>query len=276
MKRRHVLLLAAVAVMIGVVAIAQIKKSELLVLQWAKKAPAETPPVAVLIEMGLKDAKPRTWNGRAVITGAKVVHREGYRFREGDRLVEPDAWTASSHRPMRPPAQNLPPAVTIKVIEPNATVGVVLHLADVADDARVTLDAPDGFDGKAVVALGDILSGKGQLIWDGNAIVRLVTTATPVATDATEDDFPAAAYGPDGTLWVAYISYHTKKQDRRAVQGAARGFQGALSAGVRRSAVRQVFQGRQVERAGRGNRGERGPGAMCHRSRGERYRVGCL
>ena len=95
MKRRHVLLLAAVAVMIGVVAIAQIKKSELLLLQWAKKAPAEAPPIAVLIEMGLKDAKPRAWDGRAVVTGAKVVHREGYRFREGDKLVEPDAWTAS-------------------------------------------------------------------------------------------------------------------------------------------------------------------------------------
>src|SRR5262249_4762624 len=34
----------------------------------------------------------------------------------------------------------------------------------------------------------------------------------------TEDDFPAAAYGPDGTLWVAYISYHVKDERRRIEQ----------------------------------------------------------
>ena len=42
-----------------------------------------------------------------------------------------------------------------------------------------------------------------------------VSTATPLVTAKTEDDFPAAAYGPDGTLWVAYISY-TRKEDEDA------------------------------------------------------------
>src|SRR5215467_428602 len=46
-------------------------------------------------------------------------------------------------------------------------------------------------------------------------MVRLVTTATPVLTEKTEDDFPAACYGPDGTLWVAYISYTVKEESRR-------------------------------------------------------------
>src|SRR5262249_46231384 len=34
----------------------------------------------------------------------------------------------------------------------------------------------------------------------------------------TEDDFPAAAYGPDGTLWVAYISYTVRDESRRIEQ----------------------------------------------------------
>src|SRR5262249_46158643 len=45
--------------------------------------------------------------------------------------------------------------------------------------------------------------------------VRLVSTATPVVTDKTEDDFPAACYGPDGTLWVAWIAYQVKEESRR-------------------------------------------------------------
>ena len=45
--------------------------------------------------------------------------------------------------------------------------------------------------------------------------MRLVTTAVPLADDKTEDDFPAAAYGPDGTLWVAYIAYKDRDDSRR-------------------------------------------------------------
>ena len=60
----------------------------------------------------------------------------------------------------------------------------------------------------------------------GRGRVRLVTTATPLTSGKTEDDFPAAAYGPDGTLWVAYISYHLRDESRRIeqkqLQGAAR------------------------------------------------------
>ena len=55
------------------------------------------------------------------MTGAKVVGREGYRFREDDKLTEPDGWQASSHRPLRA-APKMPAAITL---EPNATVGVV-------------------------------------------------------------------------------------------------------------------------------------------------------
>src|SRR5262249_51374207 len=45
-----------------------------------------------------------------------------------------------------------------------------------------------------------------------------ISATTPIAVGKTEDDFPAAAYGPDGTLWVAYISYHLKDETRRIEQ----------------------------------------------------------
>jgi hypothetical protein len=37
----------------------------------------------------------------------------------------------------------------------------------------------------------------------------------PAYTAPTEDDFPAAAYGPDGTLWLAWIAYHVVEEERR-------------------------------------------------------------
>ncbi len=210
--RKWVLLVAAVA---GLVAAAAMSfappKPSLLLLDWASKGKADKPPTAVLIEMGLKDDAPTSWSSRATVTGANVVHREGYRFRDGDKLKEPDGWEASSrHALMAPKGQ---PAVTRQ--EGIATVGVVLHLADVAPDAMLTVEPPDKDKAKAEVALKDVLAGKTVPLWDGAAVVRLVTTAEPLAEDKTEDDFPAVAYGPDGTLWVAYIAYKDRHENRR-------------------------------------------------------------
>ncbi|HEV3259005.1 MAG TPA: hypothetical protein VG013_19190 [Gemmataceae bacterium] len=218
MRRHPFLLLAVLAAMIAVAALSARKKPQLLVLEWASKAKAETPPVAVLIEIGLKDSKPTSWSGRAKVSGANVVHREGYRFRDGDRLVGSDAWQASSRRPIALPPRN--PAVAI--MEGIATVGVVLHLSDVQPDASITLDAGDRKSDKAVVPLKDVLAGRTRRVWDGDAAVRLVSTAMPLVTAKTEDDFPAAAYGPDGTLWLAYISYTVRDESRRIQQAQLR------------------------------------------------------
>src|SRR5262249_17679236 len=101
-------------------------------------------------------------------------------------------------------------------LEGIASIGVVLHLDDIKDDAKLSLDPrPDSDDKKATVALKDVLTGKPVALWDGAARVRLVTTATRITDGKTEDDFPAACYGPDGTLWVAYVAYTLKEEGRR-------------------------------------------------------------
>src|SRR5262245_50918650 len=121
MKRRLFLLLIATGAMLTAAGLSQQPPPKLLVLEWAAKARPETPPVAILIEMGLKDANPTTWTGRATVRGARVVHREGYRFRKEDKLLDPDGWQASSHRGLRVPAKQ--PAVN--KMEGVASVGVV-------------------------------------------------------------------------------------------------------------------------------------------------------
>ena len=139
-------------------------------------------------------------SGQATLA-PKVVHREGFRFRGDDKLVDPSGWSASTHRTAPPRAANA------AVNRPNlpVSVGVVLHLSDVQPEAALTLELNE--QAKEVVALKDILGGRNKLLKDETVSVRLVSTATPVATEKTEDDFPAAAYGPDGALWLAYISY---------------------------------------------------------------------
>ncbi|MCS6852513.1 MAG: hypothetical protein NZ700_15240 [Gemmataceae bacterium] len=213
--RRCLLLLLAIGIMatLATVASSQRKPGSLLVLDWAGRASLETPPTAVLLELGLKDTTAKDWSGQATVTGAKVVRREGYRFRKGDALVEPDGWQASSHRPIRGPGV-MPKGVAI-IPERIAAVGIVLHLTDIQPQASLTVRIKDAALPPAEVPLKDVLAGQRVALWNGQGVVRRVSSAMPLVTERTEDDFPAAAYGPDGTLWLAYISYHVKDESRR-------------------------------------------------------------
>jgi hypothetical protein len=216
MTRRRALLLATaigIAVFAAVYAQKQPANCKLLILEWANKSSLETPPVAILIEFGQKDINPTDWSGKATVTGAKIVHREGYRFRtkDGDKLDDPDGWTMKSHRGMRVPPGN--PAVS--KMEGIATIGVVLHLADITPDSSLSIETT-GEERKGLkVLVKDLLSGKPHEIAGGKGVVRLISTATPVVKAKTEDDFPAACYGPDGTLWLAWIGYHVQDDSRR-------------------------------------------------------------
>jgi hypothetical protein len=210
MKRSLVLVVAVVG-MVVVAAVAVQDPPPPLVTTWASNAEAQTPVVAVLIEMGVKDANVHDWSGRATLTGAKLVRREGYRFQTGDQLLDETAWKVKSHRAVRAPKGK--PAVS--KIEPLASVGIVLHLANAQEGARLAITLDDKEAPTAEVALKDVLAGQVQELWNGSARIRLLSTADPLATGKTEDDFPAAAYGPDGTLWVAYISYTVKEDQRR-------------------------------------------------------------
>jgi hypothetical protein len=214
MKRRRIgAAAAAVAVMVLAVLYAQKKSANTLpVLDRAAGSSLERPPVAVLIEFGHKDTTPTDWGGQVAATDARIVHREGYRFRPtaGDELTDA-GWKASTRRPVRVPPKQ--PAVA--KLEGIGTVGVVLHLADVRDGALLQLKVTGQRKTNVEVPLRDVLAGKPQPILDGQGVVRLVSTATPLATGRTEDDFPAACYGPDGTLWVAWVGYHVKDEARR-------------------------------------------------------------
>src|SRR5262245_43370456 len=106
MKRRQIAIAAVTLAALLLAVLAAEQKpggGKLLVLDWAAKSSLAKPPVAVLIEFGQKDAAPTDWSGTATVKGAKIVHREGYRFRPkaGDVLNDPDGWKITSHRGLR-------------------------------------------------------------------------------------------------------------------------------------------------------------------------------
>jgi hypothetical protein len=210
-QRNRLLVVAAVVSMTAVAVLFGQKKAPLLVLDWSQRAGGEVLPASVLIEFGLKDKVPTDHSGHVTLSAAGLVSSEGYRFRTGDRLLKADNWEVSSHTPIRLP----PRRPDLAKSEGVATVGVVLHLTQVRPNAELSI-VPNNLDMKPqVVRLEDVLAGKPQPLWGGNAVVRRVSSASRVSDTGTEDDFPAAAHGPDGTLWLAYISYHLRDASRQ-------------------------------------------------------------
>ena len=135
MMRKATLVLTAAVLMLAVALLAMQKKPNLLLLDWSAKAADAKAPVAVLVEMGLKDTEATAWSGRISVTGAKVVRREGYRFHAEDKLLDPDGFKATTRF-----------TGTARPVPPNAryaTVGVMLHLDDLKDTASLTITAGD-------------------------------------------------------------------------------------------------------------------------------------
>nr|BAL53965.1 hypothetical conserved protein [uncultured Planctomycetota bacterium] len=210
MRRKCLLGLVCLGLVSLLLALAQPKPQGLLLLEWAKAAAEPAKEVAVLLEMGLTDTEPSDWSGKAHVSGGRMVQREGYRFRDKD-AIQGDSWSAHTRRPIRLP-KGQPALARMEGID---SVGIVFHLADLAPDAALQVEIPSRQPPKQTVPLADILAGKSVYLWDKAAVVRLVSTATPAVTQATEDDFPAACYAPDGTLWLAYIAYKLRDATRQ-------------------------------------------------------------
>ena len=209
--KRSALLVLALAAMMTITGLALQNSGGFPLLDWAAKAESEPIPTAFILEMGLKDENVRDWSGQAVFQGAKLLQREGYRFRDDDKLLDEGGWQASSHRGLRAP-KGMP---AISKVEPIASVGVVFHVSEIKDDAQVAIALKAGGD-KAKVSLKDLQAGKTVSLWGGLATMRMASSAVRLAENPrASDDFPAAAYGPDGTLWVAYIRYHETEPERR-------------------------------------------------------------
>jgi len=57
------------------------------------------------------------------------------------------------------------------------------------------------------VAIDDVRPGERALFLDGRVMVDGVVPAVQITSGGADNDFPDAATGPDGSLWVAYVAH---------------------------------------------------------------------
>ncbi len=148
---------------------------------------------AVLLLLGVGDRTPVKWDGEAKLTAGEIRRVEPWRFRPDDEIVGQSGWKTSSHVLQRPSRGRVRMSPT----------GVVLTLA-APDRAKLLVTTAQG---NFEVALSDLRPGRPVSALGGRVRVEEVAPSWRLTAGPTENDYPAAAVGPDGRVWVVFVQH---------------------------------------------------------------------
>jgi hypothetical protein len=182
----------------------------------AAEAQPAMPRVAFRILFGLRDTQPMSWDGSIAVTPGAVEEIKIWRPPQPPDPQQPDtvtgsAWTARTRR------QQLQGAAAQRTPldqRPMADNGVLVTLR-APRDAQLSVTTKQG---DFNFSLAAVPYHETRRFLDGAVAVERVPAVERLTGVDTEDDFPAAAVAPDGTLWVAYVAYRCGLDPRSAYQ----------------------------------------------------------
>jgi len=154
-------------------------------------------PADVRVLLGLTDAAETKWDGSASARGAKITAIDPWRFDGSDAVLPNNAWRVSTH-PIRLFGGQL------QAPRPVVGNGVIIWLDRAADDAELSISTAQG---NFTVRLGEIPYGTARPALDGRAVADRVPPAQRLSDSGDEQDYPAAAAGQDGSVWVAWMEF---------------------------------------------------------------------
>jgi hypothetical protein len=153
---------------------------------------------------------PTVWDGQLRVSPGRVRSLRLWKEDPRDSIQLQDArWKIATHR--RIPWNSVQRRRGYDKM-PLEDAALVVELADVEPDSELEFKTRQGnFD----LALKDVPFGAMKGFLGGLARVSRMATATTILSAPTEDDFPAAALGADGKLYVAYVAFTHGKDFRR-------------------------------------------------------------
>lgn len=160
--------------------------------------------IGVRIRLGISDKTNTVWSGSAEVNSGKIESITGWRFEFSD-AVNGLSWKAetraltvrrSSNAKKRPNKKDGD--------EPMADNGVILHLTEVTGDSIVKVKTAKG---DFEFALHEIPYGKVVEKLAGAVDIERTAATGPLATESTDDDYPALAVHSDGTIFTSFVSF---------------------------------------------------------------------
>jgi hypothetical protein len=144
------------------------------------------------ISLGLKDQEPTAWDGAIKLSEGKVVSLDILRG-GANAKAEGNQFKVRSTKGGDQPKKK-------DVIAPARLRATV----EAPPTASVTVETKQG---KFGFQINDLTVGASKTYLDGQAGVERQDGAVRLTGPGTEDDFPAMARGPDGSVWLAYVEY---------------------------------------------------------------------
>ena len=180
--------------------------------------------IGLEIELGLKDSAPTEWEGDVKVSPGRVlaveVERSGSNAEvEGTHFSVGTAKAKASAKKQAKAKKNQEKAKKnqekAKKNQAKAAAKKAAQQARLASVLRVTLQAPADAtvtvttgQGEFAVKLADLDRGRPQTVLDGQGSVLRQDAAVRLTGSSTEDDYPATAKGPDGSIWLVNVAYH--------------------------------------------------------------------
>ena len=171
--------------------------------------PIAMPAGLVGLEIALrqKDGQATSWEGEVKVSEGRVVSVEIERAGPNP-VVEGGRFRVATTKGGGA-AKAKKQALQKKKAQAAAQVAPLLHVTlDAPADAVVTVSTSRGnFDVKPA----DVARGQAVTFLDDLATVRREDAAVRLTGPNTEDDFPAMAKGPDGTVWLVNVAYRPEQ-----------------------------------------------------------------
>ena len=199
------LALVTILSLIGLGSGPSIWKSDAVVAEAVPANAAGGPEVTLLVRFGVTDREPAEWHGKITVSAGKVERIEPWRFTSEDK-IDSESWTISTRRM---PPQSAAERERGADAMPMGDNGFFVTLSGTTAETKVQFSTKQGdFD----LALADVPLGRRLKLLDGRIEVRTVPSNSKIISTPAEEDFPAAAVGPDGTVYVAYLAFTHGKE----------------------------------------------------------------
>ena len=158
--------------------------------------------VTLRIRFGMKDQNPTDWSGKLIVDSGQVESIRGWRWTQQDS-AEGNTWSVRTRR------QNAQSSADRKRIDaglqlPMTDNGILLTLSGCSENQPLQFESqPANF----TFRLDQLPYGKSLSSAGGNLVIQRVPAVEPLATTHADEDYPAAATGKDGTVYVAYLAF---------------------------------------------------------------------
>ncbi len=165
----------------------------------------------VLVLFGVGDREPSEWTGTLAVTSGDIHAVEGYRFElPEDRLLPQGGWRLKTKVDRVLYTSGLAGHGGIRTRDMLLPKGLLIR-GEGSSATRVRIETNFGAFSFLPMA---IVAGSTEKQVSGRVEIKRVVPATDLSgTPLRQHDFPAIAAGPGGALWIAWLSYHDRREE---------------------------------------------------------------